>query len=278
MVLWAAAPARAASTATLAPSGSGSGLISTLPAGALPSTFQSSAPFVVSEQDMIIVPQGGALRIDELVNGLSQSTTPIDGLDLPLPTGASGVVPQVGFTSSEIASTPSGVQIKLTVAPKASVQLAFSYTVSGGTWVALPIGYPTAVFAVLVPRGQWAVRAAGFAPVGPVAFGPYTLDRYATFTPTVGALLPVEVVTPGLLGRTWVRVTLIVAVAALLLGLLTGWVRRRRIRGAARRSHASELIESAAQLDVAHQQGHIPEPEYRERRERLLSELETLDG
>jgi|GEM_PF-3726496 len=257
-------------------SASGSAPAVATPADALPPTLNPNASFVVVQELVLMVPQGPAVRVDELVQGVNRSSSPVKGLVFALPPGAIGVSLQSGAAAGAFQLGQDGAHIAATVAPGASVAYGLTYTMSwdaGAMW--LPVAYPTAQFTVLLPHGAWRLSGPGFAPAGSTRLGGNVeMDAFTTMAPTPGALLPLRVSPRPFYGRLPVRIG---AAAAVLLAAAAGLRAVRRRRAGTARAEA-ELIDAVARLDLARTRGELPEEAYLERRRSLLEELEGLGG
>ena len=244
---------------------------------ALPATLDPNAPFAVVQELVVLVPQGPAVAVDELVQGVNRAAVPLHGLVFPLPPNAVGVSLQGGAPAGGLRLGREGAHIAATVAPGGSANYDFTFTMSwdgGSLW--LPVAYPTAQFSVLVPHGDWSVSGPGFVTSGSARIGgKVTMDVYTTMAPTPGALLPLRVSAVPLYARTPVRLGIGAAVLVGAAAFLLRAVRRRRLRTA---RALNDLIDAVAHLDLAHARGELAEETYLERRRNLLDELDGLYG
>lgn len=244
---------------------------------ALPPTLDPTAPFIASQEVLLLVPQGPAVRADELVTGLNQSAKPVSGLAFPLPPDAVGASLQRGAEPGAFSVDGDTAHLAVTVPPGGSASFGFTFTLSragGGLW--LPVAYPTAEFTILVPHGRYRVEAPGFTRNGTTALSKdVVMDAYTTLAPTPGGRLPIRLVSL----RWWDSAP--VRIGAVLLGalvLVVALLRYVRLRSTEARRAEAELVDAVARLDSDRQQGLVAEDTYVERRQRLLDDLEGLHG
>ena len=240
-------------------------------AATLPPAWSPGGPFVVASESLVVVPQGGVLRVDEIVT--AASTGAARAATLPLPQGASDLALQPGGVPA--AASPSGVRLSLP--PRAeTVHAVFSFVLAAAAPAAVlrvPVAYPTAYLFVLLPHGRWRVSGAGFAADGAQRLGPLSLDAYDTLTPTPGAVLGVTV-SPA---SSW-RTVLWRALLGAAIGLLAAGVAAAGVRARRRRRMRDALVEDAARLQLAFADGRVPEAQFRERQRDLLEHIEALGG
>lgn len=240
----------------------------------LPPVLQLHAPWVLLHEDLILVPDQRRMRALELVQGLNRSSQPLAQVPLPLPSGAEQLQVQGGEVLVGRAQGYASVRLAPAIPVQGQRTLSLAYTLPWAQgWVDIPIEQETLELFVLLPHGAWALQGAGFAWRGTAPFGPLRLDVYETAAPTPGAVLPVR-----LLHRQswWGKLALAVAAVALGAALLWGVVRaagRRRRR----RLQEQQMVDAAADLEVAYRLGQLSEADYRARRAELLEALQTVD-
>ena len=244
---------------------------------ALPATLDPAAPFIVAQEVVVLVPQGPAVRVDELVSGVNRSAKPVLGLTFPLPPEAVGVALQGGAAPSTFTVAGGAAHLALTVPPGGTGAYGFTFTLSwAGGQLRLPVAYPTAEFTLLLPHGRWRLAAPGFTSGGGTRLAKdVAMDAYTTLTPTPGALLPVRLAPSGPWARRALRVGLAAVVAFALAALLLRHLRRRQAEG---QRTETELVEALAHLDADRQQGLIAAGPYAQSRQRLLQDLEGGHG
>lgn len=244
-------------------------------AGALPATLNPSAAFVLAQEVVVLVPQGPAVRVDELLQGVNRSSGPVHGLSFALPPGAIGVSAQGGAPAAAVSVSGGAALVSGTLAPGQAVEYAFTFTVSfagGSVW--LPVAYPTAQFTVLLPPGAWWLSGPGFRRDGTATLkGNVRMDAFTTLAPTPGAVLPLRLARVPLPARRPVWIT---AAALAALALAATILRAARRRRAGRVRAEADLIDAVARLDLAHRHGELAEEDYLERRRGLLEELEGI--
>ncbi len=269
-------PARAAVPASLGSSGPVSS--SAAAAGlAVPPLIAPSSAFVLSEVLFVLVPQGPAVRVEELATGVNRGTSAVRGLAFPLPPDAVGAELRGGAPAADFAAGAGRMTLAVTVQPGASAQYAFAYSVSwAGGWLWLPVAYPTGTLLVLVPQGRWAVRGPGFAPAGRASLGPgATVRAYGTVGPSPGALLPIQLRRLAWWNRPWFLAAAAVAAAALAAAVAVAGPRGARRRSAGREA---ELVDALARLEVGRGSGGCDEAAYLDRRQELVEALQALHG
>ena len=240
-----------------------------LPPGQLPPTIAAGAPLVVTREVLVLVPQGPAVRAEEIVTAVNQSKATLTHIALPLPAGAVGAV-----AGSGVVAGPRGMGLAQPLAPGATAQASFRFVLSyAGGHVWLPVRYPTGLLAVLVPQGRWAMAGPGFQASGPVALGQgLRLAGYTTVGPTAGATLPLRLVRrPWWATLGWPVWGPVAGLGALVAGVLGARAWRRRLERRSQREGA--LIDAVANLDAAFASGEMDESSYRARRQELLEGL-----
>ncbi len=240
-----------------------------LPPGQLPPTVSPKAPFVVIREVLVLVPQGPAVRVEEIITGLNRSKGVLTGIALPLPAGAVGAA-----GGAAVVAGPRGMQLAHPLAAGATVRASFHFVLSyAGGHVWLPVRYPTGLLAVLVPQGRWVLEGPGFQASGPVALAPgLRLSGYTTVGPTAGATLPLRLARqPWWATLGWPVWGAVAGIGAITLGVFGTRVWRRRQVRRVRREGA--VIDAVANLDAAYAAGEVDESSYRARRQELLEGL-----
>ena len=233
---------------------------------------------------------GGPLTFSELVlfgNQGDRTISPTDGIEVPLPQGATAVAVQGLVEGNDYTRTADGIRLLWPVRPgPSSAQISFTFQLPVGAAADFSqrVAYPVQALDVAVAETM-TVAGDGLQDRGTETLQNNTVHAYSggdlaagstvAFRLTTASAPPVPLPT---IDPIWAAVA-IAFVSIVAIGL---WWQRRRSGAAADVTGDEEdvdaLLQTIADLDDAFAEGALDEPAYRARRAALKAQLVALAG